>query len=82
VRQGQWAAAEQAVAEALELARNKRYAIGEVRALQAHAELHVRHGDSQAARGRLEEARALYQQLGAPAEVARLELAIAELSQE
>ena len=81
IRRGEWAAAERSVAEALELARSKHYAAGEARALKAYAELHVQRGDLQKARERLEEVRALFHCLDVPAEAARLEQAIAALSQ-
>ena len=81
VRRGQRAAAERPVAEALDLARSKHFAAGEARALQAYAALYLQRGDPRAAQEWLEEARALFQRLGAPVEVARLERAIGALSQ-
>ncbi|MGH2408945.1 MAG: hypothetical protein ACRDGS_01120, partial [Chloroflexota bacterium] len=79
-RRGRWSTAEPALAEALELAQSKRYAIGEARALQASAEPHLQRGDLHAARERLEEGRAMFKRLDAPAEVARMEQALAALS--
>jgi hypothetical protein len=57
-----------------------RYALGELRALEAHVELHDQRGNMRAARERLEELQSLFLRLQVPAEAARVGQAIAALS--
>jgi len=79
-RLGRWSAAERALAEALDLARAFPDALGEAQIVEAQGTLHERRGERALARARLEEASARAQQLGAGYEAARLERALASLT--
>lgn len=76
-----WDESLRALGESLALARRTGYALGEVRAIEAFAELHLRRGERDLARERLEEARALLERLDAPVLVARIARTIAALPQ-
>lgn len=77
IRRRHWAEAEQAVEEALALARDMRHPYGEARVLHAYGDLRHAKGESGRARVCWEAARAIFQRLGARAEAARVDTTIA-----
>jgi tetratricopeptide (TPR) repeat protein len=84
VRQGHWAAAADALAEGLALARSPGlpYPFSEACFLHVWGQLHLSTGEHVTARERLEAARAIFQRLGARPFVAQVEQALATLAAE
>jgi tetratricopeptide (TPR) repeat protein len=84
VRQGHWAAAANALAEGLALARSPGlpYPFVEASFLHVWGQLHLNRGEHAAARERLEAARAIFQRLGARPFVAQVEQDLATLTAE
>jgi hypothetical protein len=84
VRQGHWAAAADALAEGLALARAPGFPYPSYEAAFLHVwgQLHLHRGEPAAARERLEAARAIFQRLGARPFVARVEQDLATLAAE
>jgi len=76
VQQQRWDEAQQAYEEAASLARGFPYPLAEGAALYEHGLLHVRRGELEQARGRLEESLAIFRQLAARPYVERAELAL------
>jgi tetratricopeptide (TPR) repeat protein len=78
-RQQSWAEAERAVEEGLMLAREMPYPYVEARLLHVYGMLQIQRGELGPARGCLEAALAIFQQLGARKDSERTEQAIAQL---
>jgi tetratricopeptide (TPR) repeat protein len=79
LRQGHYHSASHALEEGLALARAMPYPHGEGRLLEVCGELHVRQGDTEAARERFIAALAIFRRLGARKDAERAALAIAQL---
>jgi hypothetical protein len=77
IRQGRWEDAERPLEEGLSLARSMPYPYGEGRLLHAAGEMHVRKGEPEPARQRLEAALAIFRRLGARKDAERVERALA-----
>jgi transposase/Tfp pilus assembly protein PilF len=77
----QWTEAARSLEEGLALARSMPYPYAEARLLHVYGRLHIQKGEPQAARERLEAARAIFARLGAPTDTAQVEQALAGLSQ-
>ena len=77
-----WEEAVSALEEGLAVARAMPYPYAEARTLETYGALHRAQGEADAARARLEAARAIFNQLGARKDAARVEQAIAGLSQD
>jgi tetratricopeptide (TPR) repeat protein len=71
LRREQWGAAARSLAEGLSLARGLPYPYAEARLLHLDGLLHVQQGEPEAARERLEAARAIFARLGARMDLAR-----------
>jgi tetratricopeptide (TPR) repeat protein len=80
-RQRRWTIAEDAVTEAVTLARSMGYHYGEARALHMHGLLGIEQTELASARERLQEALAIFQRLGTTKDVERTEQALAQLDQ-
>ena len=74
IRQGRWSAADQALREALPLARNMPYPLAEGRLLCAAGHMHAQRGEPDAAREQLDAALAIFHRLGAQADRERARL--------
>jgi hypothetical protein len=81
LRRERWDEAASSLAEGLALARDMPYPHAEARLLQASERLHILRGEPEAARERLEAARATFAQLGARRDTERAAQALAALSQ-
>jgi predicted ATPase len=79
IRQHQWDAAAQALAEGLELARAMPYSYAEGRLLRLYGEMHITRGESELAHERLEAALAIFERLGARADAGKAELTLSGL---
>jgi hypothetical protein len=77
--QAHWDEAEQALEEGLALAHSMPYPHGQARLLQVSGEMHVKRGEPQPARERLEAALAIFRRLGARKDIERLEQMLAGL---
>jgi tetratricopeptide (TPR) repeat protein len=80
IRQGHWEEARSALEEGVDFARAMPYPYAEGRLLHVYGELHLRKGEPDQARGRLEEALAIFQRLGARKDAERVAQAMADLS--
>jgi tetratricopeptide (TPR) repeat protein len=78
-RQEQWEEGARSLEEALTLARGMPYPYAEARLLHVYGRLHMQQGEPQAARERLEAARALFQRLGARMDLELTEQALTPL---
>ena len=78
-RQECWTEAEHALEEGLALARSMPYPYAEGRLLHVYGQMHAQKGETKLAQQRLDAALALFQQLGARADAARVEQAITDL---
>jgi tetratricopeptide (TPR) repeat protein len=78
-RQGKWDGAERVFAEAISLAQSMPYPYAEARALHEYGAMHIRKGEPEKARERLEEALAIFRRIGAKKDVERTEQALREL---
>jgi hypothetical protein len=81
LRRERWDAAAVSLEEGLALSRDMPYPYAEARLLQVYGSLHAQHGEPEAARERLEAAQAIFAQLGARQDRARVEQALGALSQ-
>jgi tetratricopeptide (TPR) repeat protein len=81
LRQGREPEATRSLEEGLTLARSMPYPYAEARLLHVYGRLHVQKGEPQAARERLEAARAIFARLGAAIDAGQVEQALAGLSQ-
>jgi hypothetical protein len=79
LRQGESRAAKQALEEGLRMARGLPYPQGEGRLLQVYGQLYLASDESAAARGRLNEAAAIFRRLGARTDTERTERLLATL---
>jgi hypothetical protein len=79
--QEHWDEAEQALEEGLALAQSMPYPYGQARLLQVYGEMHVKRGEPQPARERLEAALAIFRRLGARKDIERVEQMLAGLPQ-
>src|SRR5205823_771836 len=80
LRQQHWAAAGRSLEEGVALARRMPHPYAEARLLHMYGRLHIQKGEPEAAREQLEAALAIFQRLGARADVARTEQALATLT--
>jgi tetratricopeptide (TPR) repeat protein len=73
IRHGQWEEAQRSLEAAASLARSMPYPYAEAHALCEYGVLHAKKGEPQRARGRLEEALAIFRRLGARKDLERTE---------
>jgi transposase len=76
----QWTEAARSLEEGLALARSMPYPYAEARLLHVYGRLHSQKGEPQAARERLEAARAIFARLGARTDAGQVEQALGQLS--
>jgi tetratricopeptide (TPR) repeat protein len=76
---GKWAEAETAFLEAVARALRTRNVLHEAQALQWHGEMLAAHGETERARARLQEARAIYSRVGAAPYIAQIDEALPAL---
>jgi hypothetical protein len=79
-RQERWDEVEQSLEEGLTLARQMPYPYAEARLLHAYGEMHLKRGEGEAARERLEAALAIFRRLGALWYAKRVERELLELA--
>jgi predicted negative regulator of RcsB-dependent stress response len=81
-RQARWDASEMNLDQALALAREIGYPYAEGRVLQTYGELYVKTGDRERARQRFQEALAIFQRVGAKADVEHTSRMLLQLDSE